>query len=78
MPERRSTACIGFAVLAMVFTAIDASAGHDEEAHVFGTSPAYTWYPDTAIDSTDIPNIVLRESDAHDAPLQAYPLNERT
>ena len=78
MPEQRSAVCIGFAVLAMVFTTIDATASRDEEAHEFGTDPARTWYPNSAIDSTDIPNIVLRESDAPDEPLQVYPLNERT
>lgn len=36
MPEQRSAVCIGFAVLAMVFTTIDATAGRDEEAHEFG------------------------------------------
>ena len=78
MTTRYSTAGIGFAVLAMVFTTINATAGRDENAHEYGTDPARTGYPDSAIDSTDIPNIVLRESDAPDEPLQVYPLNERT
>jgi glyoxylase-like metal-dependent hydrolase (beta-lactamase superfamily II) len=75
MSERRSTVGIGFAMLAMVLTAV---AGSNEVENDYGTDPARTWYPDSAIDSTDIPNIVLRESDAPDEPLQAYPLNERT
>jgi glyoxylase-like metal-dependent hydrolase (beta-lactamase superfamily II) len=78
MPKRYSTASIGFAVIAMVFASIDATAGRGEDVHEYGTDPARTWYPDSAIDSTDIPNIVLKESDARDEPLQVYPLNERT
>ena len=62
----------------MVCTAIGATAGRTEDVHEYGTDPAHTWYPDSAINSTDIPNIVLRESDAADEPLQIYPLNERT
>jgi glyoxylase-like metal-dependent hydrolase (beta-lactamase superfamily II) len=78
MPERCSAVGIGFAVLAMVFTTIGATADRAEDVHEYGTDPARTWYPDSAINSTDIPNIVLRESDAADEPLQIYPLNERT
>ena len=44
----------------------------------YGTDPGRTWYPDSAIDTSDAPNIVLKESDAYDAPLHAYRLNERT
>jgi glyoxylase-like metal-dependent hydrolase (beta-lactamase superfamily II) len=75
MPKQYSTASIGFAVLAMVLTAV---AGRNEVENDYGTDPARTWYPDSAIDSTGIPNIVLREADAPDEPLRAYPLNERT
>jgi hypothetical protein len=75
MPEQRSAVGIGFAMLAMVLAAV---AGRNEVENDYGTDPAHTWYPDSAIDSTDIPNIVLRESDAPDEPLQVYPLNERT
>ena len=75
MSERRSAVGIGFTILTMVLTAV---AGSIEVDNNYGTDPARTWYPDSAIDSTDIPNIVLRESDASDEPLQIYPLNERT
>jgi glyoxylase-like metal-dependent hydrolase (beta-lactamase superfamily II) len=75
MSERRSAVGTGFAIFTMVLTAV---AGSNEVENDYGTDPARTWYPDSAIDSTDIPNIVLRESDAPDEPLQVYPLNKRT
>ena len=51
--------------------------GRNELEHAFGTDPERIWYPESAIDTADVPNIVLKESDA-DAPLHAYQLNERT
>ena len=62
----------------MLAMGLTAPAGSNEAGNDYGTDPARTWYPDSAIDSTDIPNIVLRKSDATDEPLQVYPLNERT
>lgn len=50
----------------------------EDVEHPFGTDPERTWYPESAIDTSDVPNIVLKESDAPDAPLHAYQLNERT
>ena len=55
MPERHSAVGIGFAMLAMVLTTSGATADRDEDVHEYGTDPARTWYPDSAINSTNIP-----------------------
>lgn len=62
----------------MIAMAGAAVAGDHAVEDDYGTDPAGTWYPDSAIDSAAVPNIILDESDAADAPLHAYPLNERT
>jgi len=41
-------------------------------AHGFGTDPSRYYVPKKAIDTTEIPNIVLRETDKEDAPLPYF------
>jgi len=42
------------------------------EAHGFGTDPSFTFLPPSAIDTTAIPNMVLRAEDPADAPLPVF------
>ncbi|QYZ67784.1 MAG: MBL fold metallo-hydrolase [Gammaproteobacteria bacterium (ex Lamellibrachia satsuma)] len=49
-----------------------------EVEHEYGTDPNRIWYPESAINTYDVPNIVIKESDEPDAPLHTYQLNDRT
>jgi hypothetical protein len=49
-----------------------------EVDHAFGTDPSHTHYPATAIDTKDVPNIVLKASDGRDAPMRYYQLGRDT
>ena len=44
------------------------------ERHDFGTDPSFYFLPKSAIDSTEIPNIVLKASNRADEPLPYYQL----
>ncbi len=46
------------------------------ERHAFGTDPGFYYLPKTAIDTREIPNIVLKESDGWDQPLPVFQLKK--
>ncbi len=49
-----------------------------EVEHAFGTDPDFTHYPATAVDTEDVPNLVLGARDAPDSPLHYYKIAEDT
>jgi len=44
----------------------------EEVDHAFGTDSGRTHYPETAVDTDDVPNVVLKASDRRHAPLRYY------
>jgi glyoxylase-like metal-dependent hydrolase (beta-lactamase superfamily II) len=46
----------------------------EQVAHEYGTDPRFTHYPEKAVDTDDIANIVLSASDPNDKPLHYYRL----
>lgn len=50
----------------------------EEVNHVFGTKAGKTVYPETAIDTTETPNIVIDESSNPDKPLKFYEISKDT
>jgi len=69
---------ISIALLVVAAGLFSVEATGEKLEREYGTDPGRTWYPESAIDTPDAPNIVLNASDADDAPLHAYRLNERT
>ena len=78
MPRHQATMIIHIALLIVAAELFSVEATGETLEREYGTDPARTWYPESAIDTPDAPNIVLKASDADDAPLHAYRLNERT
>ncbi len=72
------------AISLIVFNATFAAADKRQEkqpvlaAHGFGTNPSYYSLPKKAIDTTEIPNMVLKETDKADAPLPFFKLANNT
>ncbi|HHC72683.1 MAG TPA: MBL fold metallo-hydrolase [Thiotrichales bacterium] len=50
----------------------------EEVAHGFGTDPSFTHLPSTAIDTDDVPNMVIPADVPADEPLPTYKLAENT
>ena len=50
----------------------------DEVDHAFGTDPGFTFYPETAVDTVEVPNIVLKASESPKEPLRYYSIGPDT
>ena len=50
----------------------------EEVDHAYGTVPSRTHYPEKAIDTTDVPNIVLKASARPHDPLRYYEIGPDT
>lgn len=55
---------------------VDAAPENKPERHAFGTNPDRYYLPKKAIDTTEIPNIVLKASDRDDQPLPYFQLKK--
>ena len=67
-----------FAVIFSLGVMAEEEYTRDEVEHAYGTDPSRTHYPDTAIDTTDFPNIVLKESARPHEPLRYYEVGPDT
>ena len=67
-----------FAVICSLGLIAEEEYTREEVDHTYGTDPSRTHYPDMAIDTADVPNIVLKESAGPNDPLRHYEIGPDT
>ena len=77
MPKHRGI-IVCLCLVGTLATAAEFQFTREELEHPFGTDPGYMFYPDTAIDTEEVPNIVLKAEDSPDDPLHYYQLLPNT
>jgi glyoxylase-like metal-dependent hydrolase (beta-lactamase superfamily II) len=72
---RSALAMTAFLILNLIVVSTGLTAENlESESHEFGTDPNRHYLPKSAIDSIEVPNIVLKEADQSDSPLPYYKL----
>ena len=51
---------------------VESSFSKEEVEHKFGTTPDKVFYPDTAIDTDEVPSVAIKESVSAETPLHVY------